>query len=174
MLEFANLRWRVLVLGLIARLLPDSSATGARRLLLRAMGLRIGARTRLLALPVLQSSRPGSWTPRLRIGTDCHIGLRTILEFGEVVTIGDRVTLGDGAVILTTTHQLGPRERRAGDTVRSSVTIGDDASIGENAIVLPGANIGAGARVLANSVVNGTVAPGATVSGIPARVQRPK
>jgi acetyltransferase-like isoleucine patch superfamily enzyme len=107
------------------------------------------------------------------MGRDCTIGRNVILEFGEVLTIGDRVSLADGAVILTTTHQLGPKEHRAGPVVRSPVVIGNDVTIGENAIILPGATIGDGARVAANSVVNANVAAGVTVSGIPARPLRP-
>jgi acetyltransferase-like isoleucine patch superfamily enzyme len=75
-------------------------------------------------------------------------------------------------VILTTTHELGPKEHRAGTFVRNPVSIGNDVVLGENAIVLPGASIGDGARVLPDSVVNARVAPGATVSGIPARPLR--
>lgn len=174
MLEFANLRFRVLALTLVARLLPDHRAVPIRLMLLRAMGLQIGPGTRFATMPVLQSSRAGPLGARFRVGANCSIGVRTILEFGEVLTLGDRVTLANGAVILTTTHELGPRERRAGDTVRAPVTIGNDVTIGENAIILPGANIGDRAEVLANSVVNGVVAAGTIVNGIPARPLRPK
>jgi len=42
-------------------------------------------------------------------------------------------------------------------------------TIGAEAIVLPGTVVGDGARILPKSVVNGRVAAGATVGGIPAR-----
>jgi acetyltransferase-like isoleucine patch superfamily enzyme len=172
-LEFENLRWRLLVCSLLARLLPKGRAAALRTNLVRAIGLQIGPGTRFLGMPKLTSS-PGPLGPRLRIGEQCTIGVRVILEFSEVLTIGDRVRLTDGAVILTTTHQLGPKECRAGVLVRNRVAIGNDVEIGENAIVLPGVTIGDGARLLANSVVNANVAPGVTVSGIPARPVRPK
>jgi len=171
-LEFSNLRWRLLVCTLLARLLPEGRATGLRTVLVRAIGLRVDRGTRFLGMPKIQSS-PGPLRPRLRIGAHCTFGARSILEFGEVITIGDRVSLADGVVILTTTHQLGPKEHRAGALVRSPVVIGNDVAIGADAIILPGATIGDGARVLANSVVNSSVAPGVTVSGIPARPLRP-
>lgn len=172
-LEFSNLRWRLLVCTLLLRALPEGRVPGLRTSVIRAMGLSIGRGTRFLGMPMIQSSPSGPLGPRLRIGVDCRIGVRSILEFGEVVAIGDRVSLADGVVILTTSHQLGPKEHRAGAVVRSPVVIGNDVEIGADAIILPGVMIGDGARVLANSVVNASVAAGITVSGIPARALRP-
>lgn len=170
--EFSNLRFPMLFWTLLASLLPAGRANGLRTAIIRAMGVRVGPQTRFLAMPKIQSQNPGALGPRLVIGARCSVGARVILEFGDKLTIGDRVSLADGVVILTTTHEIGPRERRAGNVVRSPVVIGNDVEIGVDAIILPGANIGDGARVLHNSVVNGTVAPGATVSGIPARPLR--
>jgi acetyltransferase-like isoleucine patch superfamily enzyme len=172
-LEFAQLRWRILFFTQLARLLPEGRGVPLRTAFVRAMGFSIGAGTRFLGMPKIQSAPGGSLKARLRIGEHCTFGRRTILEFAEVITIGDRVKLADGVVILTTTHQLGPREHRAGPVVVMPVVIGNDVVIGENAIVLPGTIVGDKARVAPNSVVNAKVAPGVTVSGIPARAQRP-
>jgi acetyltransferase-like isoleucine patch superfamily enzyme len=171
-IEFSGLRWRLMFCMLLARLLPSGRAFAWRAALMRTIGASIGAGTRISGMPKLQSQPSGSWKYRLKIGADCTIGSRVILEFGESLSIGDRTTLGDGAVVLTTTHQLGPREHRAGEVVRHPVVIGNDVVIGEDAIVLPGVTVGDGARVLPNSVVNGNVAPGITVSGVPARPLR--
>jgi acetyltransferase-like isoleucine patch superfamily enzyme len=173
MLEFSNFRWKLLVFPLLARLLPDGKATGLRTGFVRAIGLSIAPGTRFLGMPKLQSSHAGSLKERLRIGSNCTIGTRVILEFGELLTIGDRVSLADGVVILTTTHQLGPKEHRAGALVRTPVVIGNDVEIGTDSIILPGAILGDAARVLPNSVVTANVAAGVTVSGIPARPLRP-
>lgn len=170
-LEFSNLRWRLLICVLLTRLLPEKRATALRTGLVRASGLNIGSGTRFLGMPKLTSS-PGPLGRRLRIGANCTVGARVILEFGEVLTIGDRVTLADGVVILTTSHQMGPREHRAGPLVRKPVVIGNDVVIDTDAIILPGVTIGDGARVLPNSVVNVSVPAGVTVRGIPARPLR--
>jgi maltose O-acetyltransferase len=172
-IEFSNLRWRLMCFALLARLLPAGRMSSLRTTLIRAIGLHIGRGTRFQGMPKIQSNVPGSLRSRLRIGADCSVGSGTILEFGEVVTIGDRVVLEDGVVILTTTHQLGSKEHRAGAVVRSPVLIGNDVRIGSNSIILPGANIGDGACVLPDSVVNAAVGAGVTVSGIPARPVRP-
>lgn len=169
MVEFSNFRWKLLFFPLLARLLPEGGAMLLRTTLVRAIGLSIGSGTRFVGMPKLQSSHAGSLKERLHIGSDCTIGTRVILEFGEVLTIGQRVSLADGVVILTTTHQLGPKEHRAGALVRTPVVIGNDVVIGADAIILPGATIGEAARVLPNSVVTANVAAGVTVSGIPAR-----
>ena len=173
MWEFASLRWRLLFCALLARLLPDGRAGLLRTTLMRAIGLTIGRGTRFLGLPRIQSAPPGPLRPRLRIGANCTVGARSILEFAESITIGDRVSLADGVVILTTTHQIGPKAHRAGPLISTPVVIGNDVMIGLDSIILPGATIGEGARVLANSVVNSNVAAGVTVSGIPARPLRP-
>jgi maltose O-acetyltransferase len=167
--EFENIRWKLLLCTLLARLLPEGRVTATRTRLVRAVGVGIGDGTRFMGMPKIQSSPPGPLGPRLQIGANCLIGTNVILEFGEVVTIGDRTSIADGVVVLTTTHQLGPREHRAGPVVRTPVVIGSDVIIGAESIVLPGATIGDAARVLPNSVVNATVAPGVTVGGIPAR-----
>jgi acetyltransferase-like isoleucine patch superfamily enzyme len=171
-MEFSHLWWRLLACGLLAGLLPEGRATRLRTALIRGIGFRIGNGTRILGMPRIQSTRPGSRKDRLHIGAGCTIGAHSILEFGEKLTIGDRVTLARGVVILTTTHQLGPREQRAGPAVTHPVSIGNDVQVGTNVIILPGVVIGDGARVLPDSVVNASVAAGAFVSGIPARPVR--
>lgn len=171
-IEFSNLRWRMLFCTLLARLLPEGRAAALRTSLIRAIGFSIGPGTRFLGMPKMQSLQAGPLQHRLVVGSNCVIGKRVILEFGDVLTLGDRVSLADGVVILTTTHQLGPKEHRAGPLVRSPVTLGNDVVVGTNAIILPGANIGDAARVQPNSVVNATVLSGVTVAGIPARPLR--
>jgi acetyltransferase-like isoleucine patch superfamily enzyme len=172
-MEFSNLWWGLLACNVLAKVLPDGRAMRLRAALVRTISLSVGPGTRFYGWPTLQSSPQGTRKLRLKVGAECTVGRRVILEFGELLTIGDRVTLADGAVILTTTHQLGPKEHRAGPLVRTPVTIGNDVWIGTNAIILPGVALGDGARVLADSVVNASVAPGITVSGIPARPLRP-
>jgi acetyltransferase-like isoleucine patch superfamily enzyme len=158
---------------LLSQLLPERRATKLRTGLIRLMGFRIGKGTRFLGLPKFQSSPRGPLGPRLLIGAECTIGTGVILEFGGKLSIGDRVLIGDGAAILTTTHQLGPKENRAGPAIRAPIVIGSDVSIGAGAIILPGAMIGDAARVLPESVVNVSVAPGVTVGGMPARPKPP-
>jgi hypothetical protein len=79
----------------------------------------------------------------------------------DLITVDDHAIIGYDATILC--HEFLQDEYRTGE-----VRVGERAMIGAGAIVLPGVEIGANARVAANSLVTNDVAPGTTVAGIPA------
>ncbi|WP_436344171.1 acyltransferase [Natronorubrum sp. FCH18a] len=79
----------------------------------------------------------------------------------ELITVEAEAIVGYDATILC--HEFLQDEYRTGE-----VRIGERAMIGAGAIVLPGVQIGADARVAANSLVTRDVPPGTTVAGIPA------
>jgi maltose O-acetyltransferase len=170
--EFNSLRWRLLFCSLFARFIPEGRAPRLRAWLVRGIGVKLGAGTRIYGMPTIQSSPKGPLGPRLRVGKGCTIGTGVILEFGAPLVMGDRVSLENDVVVLTTTHQIGPKEHRAGTPVRVPVMIGSDVSVGVGAIILPGTTISDGATVLPRSVVNANVASGVTVGGVPARPVR--
>jgi carbonic anhydrase/acetyltransferase-like protein (isoleucine patch superfamily) len=93
----------------------------------------------------------------ITVGRDVNIQDGAILHAdpGFPTVIGDRVTLGHGAIV-------------------HGATVEDDVLIGMRATVLNGARIGAGSLVAAGSVVRpGTVVPpGSMVAGVPAQVRR--
>ena len=62
------------------------------------------------------------------------------------------------------------RERRRAKLV----TIGHDVWVGHGAVILPGVTVGHGAVIGANAVVTRDVAPYMVVTGVPARVLRPR
>jgi acetyltransferase-like isoleucine patch superfamily enzyme len=113
------------------------------------------------------------WLHRLRgvrIGSDLHIGMATIIEtsFPEWVSIGNQVTIGMRATIIA--HMLGlpPRLDRKKEKY-ASVQIEDEAFIGPSVVILPNVTIGRGAVVTAGSVVTRSVPPLTMVQGNPAR-----
>ncbi|NTU77964.1 MAG: acyltransferase [Chloroflexales bacterium] len=73
-------------------------------------------------------------------------------------------------MILTSSHEIGPREHRAGEVMRAAVLIGDGAWLGPRSIILPGVTIGPGAIVTAGALVNKNVPPHTRVAGAPAKV----
>ncbi|ADB61144.1 transferase hexapeptide repeat containing protein [Haloterrigena turkmenica DSM 5511] len=79
----------------------------------------------------------------------------------ELITVEREAIVGYDATILC--HEFLQDEYRTGEVV-----IGERAMIGAGAIVLPGVEIGANARVAANSLVTRDVPPGTTVAGVPA------
>jgi len=94
----------------------------------------------------------------ITVGRDVNIQDGSILHCdpGFPVVLGDRVSLGHGAIV-------------------HGATVEDDVLIGMRATVLNGARIGAGSIVAAGALVRpGTeVPPGSLVAGVPAQVRRP-
>jgi len=154
----------------LARLVPPYTAGSLRVRLLRAGGMRIGARTGIGGdIWVAGGPRP---TTRMRIGADCFVNDGCRFDVSAAVTIGDRVFLGHDAAVLTASHVLGDRSQRAGRTVSKPVTIEDGAWVGARATVLGGVTIGAGAVVAAGAVVTRSVEANTLVGGVPAALIR--
>ena len=95
--------------------------------------------------------------PPVRNGTPAGPEHRPVGLRGDVVDPVARSPRGrlrgHHTVIVTTTHELGPRERRVGRRVRQGVTIGDGVWMGGCVTMLPGVTIGPGAVVLAGAAV---------------------
>lgn len=108
----------------------------------------------------------------IRIGRDVFINYGAFIDAAAPVEIGERVSFGPRVMILTGSHEIGSRERRAGFMDAQPVKIGPGAWIGAGAIVLPGVSIGAGAVVAAGAIVTEDVAADTLVAGVPARVIR--
>lgn len=152
----------------VGRLIPRHIGSELRASVLRRYGFKIGKGTLIYEMPQIVGALP-DLAQQLTIGEECVIEVGCEFELGETITIGHRVTLGPEVLILTTSHELGPREQRAGPLVRSPVVIEDGAWIGARTTVLPGVTIGAGAIVGPGSVVNKDVAPNTRVAGNLAR-----
>ncbi len=112
------------------------------------------------------SLRLKRWLLR-RIGVTVGEGAVLALEstpdvfFPELLTVEAHAIVGYDATLLC--HEFLQDEVRTGEVV-----VGERAMIGAGAIVLPGVEIGADARVAANSLVDRDVPPGTTVAGVPA------
>jgi acetyltransferase-like isoleucine patch superfamily enzyme len=155
-------------------------------LLLRG-ATRVGRSPKLAGQPVLMnqgsieigddfffSARPASSHLAAAEGARIVIGNRVRIAYGAAISaraavvIGDDVEIGPFSVIMDSDyHVVG--DRSATDEPLP-VTIEAGARLGARVTVLRGSVIGAGAVVLGGSVVSGKVAPGARVSGVPARV----
>ncbi|HEX4340254.1 MAG TPA: acyltransferase [Polyangiaceae bacterium] len=153
---------------LVSHAIPLRLGNEVRASMLRARGIEVGKGTLVYGPPEF----PGAEThhSRMSIGCECVIDVGCLFELGESIEIGNRVTIGKNAMIITTTHELGPKEHRAGALERKPVRVHDGVWIGPRAIILPGVIVGAGAIVDAGSVVNKAVAPNTRVRGTPAKV----
>ncbi|CAN5330616.1 N/A [soil metagenome] len=91
-----------------------------------------------------------------------------MLSTSARITIGSNVYLGMAVLITTSTHELGPPLRRAGELVVEPVNIEDGVWIGANVTILPGVTIGRGAVVAAGAVVANDLEPNGLYAGVPA------
>jgi len=128
--------------------------------------MEIGDALTVISTPV-QSHLVTGPVGRLVIGRDVRIAHGAAIAAHHEVLIGDRVVLGPYVIIMDTDfHAVGDRDAPA---PTAPIHIGDDVRIDARVTILRGSRIGAGARVLAGSVVAGVVPAGATVTGVPAR-----
>ncbi|MDP2608077.1 MULTISPECIES: hypothetical protein [unclassified Oceanobacter] len=92
---------------------------------------------------------------------------RAEITLHDKVSIGKKVVINDGAILLTATHRLTDPKW----SLKSGpIFINDYAWIATNAIILPGVTIGEGAVVGAGAVVREDVPDYAIVFGNPARI----
>ncbi|MBC7489308.1 MAG: acyltransferase, partial [Glaciimonas sp.] len=106
-----------------------------RPVLFRIKGAKIGR------LVVLGKSKIQGNLCNLTIGDQTSLG-QCEIALHDVVKIGRRVVINDGAVLLTASHSLSDPQW---SHKKGPITIGDYAWIATNAIILPGVSIGKGA-----------------------------
>lgn len=153
-----------------AAVLPIDTCHALRVRVLRRFGWNIGEGTVLAATPRLLGS--GDLRRRLTIGRLVYINVGAVFELGAEIEIGDRVRMGQGVSLLTTTHEVGDRACRAGARVDRPITVGAGSWIGVGSTVLPGVTIGEGSIVAAGCVVSDDVPPNCVFGGVPGRVIR--
>ena len=168
--EIAEFHLRLQLAQLLIGLLPPHVGNRLRVYLLRWIGFRIGRGTVMWGKPRITGS--GNLYPRLHIGEYCWINLDLFLNLGAAVHIGDGVSIGQQVMILTETHTIGNRTRRAGTLNAMPISIGNGVWLGARCTILPGVTIGEGAIVAAGAVVTKSVPPHVVVGGTPARVLR--
>lgn len=153
-------------------LLDEFNATGAdepdrRTEILDALLGRLGA---------------GSWImPRLQcdyghlieIGTNSFLNYDAILLDCAPIRIGDDVSIGPRAQLLTALHPMEDHEaRRQRWESAAPITIGDNVWFGGGVIVCPGVTVGANTVVGAGSVVTRDLPDQVFAAGNPCRVIR--
>jgi maltose O-acetyltransferase len=113
-------------------------------------------------------------------GCDVSIGDFSFVSSGVVfdarahIEIGTRVAIGPNAMLLTSSHEIGPSEHRAGAGYAkfAPIVIEDGCWIGAGAIILPGVTIRRGCVVGAGAVVTTDCERDGLYTGIPATRKR--
>jgi acetyltransferase-like isoleucine patch superfamily enzyme len=154
----------------VSRLLPQFRFCRTRTAALRAVGLRVGARSAIMG--PLNLTGFGDVTKLLSIDENTYVSGPLHVDLGAEVRIGKGVRLGHDVMLLTMDHDIGSSDYRCGRLVAAPIRIGDGVWIGSRATVLPGVSIGDGAVVAAGAVVTRDVAPNTLVGGVPAKCVR--
>jgi putative colanic acid biosynthesis acetyltransferase WcaF len=134
-----------------------------RNWLLRCFRARIGRNVHVY--PSVHISIP--WN--VSIGNGSAVGDRVILYALGPITLGERVTISQGAHLCAGTHDWRRPDR---PLLKPPIDVRDDAWICADAFVGPGVTIGAGAILGARAVAMKDLARGAMAAGNPARVIR--
>ncbi len=136
---------------------------GWRRFILTSFGAEIGQQVHC------HNSVKISLPWNLKIGSWSAIGERAVIyNLGEI-SIGERVTISQGAHLCAGSHD---DSDPAFALLKPPIVIEDDAWICADAFVGPGVTIGRGAVVGARAVVTSDVPEWKVVAGNPARVVR--
>jgi len=136
---------------------------GWRRFLLRLFGSRLGRQVHVY--PSVRITIP--WN--LSAGDHSAIGDRAIVYALGPITLGDRVTVSQGAHLCAGTHDY---HDPAMPLLKLPITIDSDAWICADAFVGPGVRVGARAILGARCVVTKDVEPDAIMIGNPGRLLR--
>jgi maltose O-acetyltransferase len=162
---------RLLLARLLTALLPVHAGSRLRTAVLRRVaGFRIGRGTLFTGMPTITG--PRHLSRHLTVGSLCWFNIRCTLDLSAEIEIGDQAYFGHDVMLLTSSHEVGPVERRAAEVYAKPIHVGAGAWLGARCVVLPGITIGEGAIVGAGAVVTKDVPPNTVVGGIPARVIR--
>ncbi len=145
--------------GLLFRLIPRPFF-GARRLLLRLFGARVGRDVHIYPSATIYLP----WC--LDIGHRSAIGEGAYIYNLGKVSIGERATISHKAHLCAGTHDYADPSL---SLIRSEIVIDDDAWICADAFVGPGVHVGRGAVVGARAVAVKNVDDWSVVAGNPAR-----
>lgn len=126
---------RVIALKRACDLIPDTSFGEARAALYRLAGFDVGPHCNFASWIEMWGGKPPH--TQVSIGRFVFINRGVKIDTNARVEIGDNVSIGPGAALLTTSHVSSP-ERRAGPHVCAPIKIGHGAWIGTNAVILLG------------------------------------
>ncbi len=116
----------------------------------------------------------------ITIGKRVHIAPYAIIAAREPVIIGDYVGIGAGAKVYANSERPYAGKRMSGPMIpeedkayySKKIILGKDSCVGTGAVLLPGASLGEGAVVGANTVVKKKIEPYHIVVGSPPRTIR--
>jgi len=140
-------------------------AHGWRRLLLRLFGAKVGKNVHVY---------PGAriWAPwNLVLGDECGIADGAILYSQDLITLGRRAVVSQGAHLCAGTHDY---NRVGFPLVTKPIVVGAEAWLAAECFVMPGVSVGDGAVIGARSVVIRDMPAWTVCAGHPCRPIKPR
>ena len=150
----------------LANALHGTHFFGAKRILYRKAGIRIGEGSRIVG-PIHKGSES-----KLSIGSNAWVGHDLHIEGNGTVSIGDNVDLAPQCTFATGGHEIGSANRRAGKGKSFSQSVQDGSWVGICSLFVNEAHIGRGCVVAAGSVVVSDVPASTLAGGVPAKPLR--
>jgi maltose O-acetyltransferase len=150
-------------------LFDDQVSIFIRLLLLRLIGVKTSLTSKILGDCDILGGK-------LTVGKNVIINRRCYFDLTGHVTIEDNIGIGHGVTFITSHHEVGPQENRAGFMEKAkyvsprNIILKKGCWIGANVTILSGVTIGQGAIIGSNSLVAKDVEPNVMVMGIPARI----
>jgi maltose O-acetyltransferase len=105
----------------------------------------------------------------ISIGSGTFINYRCVFNTAGGITIGNNVDIAMDVSFVTSSHELGGPERRAGAPRSAPIRVGDGVWVGARAVILPGVTLGAGSVIAAGAVVVHDCDPNTLYGGAPAK-----
>ncbi|MCZ4319934.1 acyltransferase [Aequorivita viscosa] len=107
----------------------------------------------------------------INIENGARIGLYSVLNGGDSITIGKKTLLSGFVYLQTSMHAFSSKKISIQDQgfIHSPVVLEDDVWIGTHAVIMPGVSLGTGSIVGSNAVVTKSVNNYEVVTGIPAK-----
>lgn len=166
--EMFGFHFGFLLADFLLKFIPAFVGGRFRAKLLRIAGFRIGEKGIIMGRPRFIGG-PG-FVDNFEIGPAAFINVDCFFDLAAPIQIGENVSIGPQAMIITGAHHVGDESNRCSELEPKAIMIGDGVWLGARCIVLPGVSIGRGAVVAAGAVVTKDVPNNTMVAGVPARV----
>jgi maltose O-acetyltransferase len=130
---------------------------------LRLLGASIGKGT------IIEGNVRVTLPARLVTGENVYVNFDCLLDTLGGIVLEEEVRVGPATLLMTTTHDIGRHDVRAGERRYRPIVVGAGAWLGGGVTVLPGARIGRGCVVGGGAVVSGELEADGLYLGSPAR-----
>jgi len=132
-----------------------------KRKMLNSIGHSIGKGTKVVG--------PIECYSKLEIGQDCWIGKNLKVNGNGTVKIGNRCDIAPEVTFQTGGHEIGSRERRAGNGLICNQVVGNGVWIGGRSTIIGDVTISDGSVVAGCACVVKDVEENTLVGGVPAK-----